>query len=240
MSDSVWCRFAVGGRWSCIIPIRRVQNCPATRNISLQMGEGYVRNRPTGKRLALHCLAFSPLLELRTGGLMTMSKIPFRGKRFLFCAVALGSLMRPAAGAALADEPPGPSTVAYPGGLKPELWLLGGQSNMAGYGIVKQASQPDPHIRFFASTKTWVMGQDPASSLFYPHGNPQLMPDPTKATVRGTGPALFFARHLRKYWIGRSASSAWPRAVPCRKSGTRTSATKGINSATAKWSSGSS
>ena len=90
---------------------------------------------------------------------------------------------------------------------------------MAGYGIVKQAFAPDPHIRFFASTKTWVMGQDPASSLFYPHGNPQLMPDPTKATVRGTGPALFFARHLRKYLdrpigvigvaTGRSLPKVW-------------------------------
>jgi hypothetical protein len=70
---------------------------------------------------------------------------------------------------------------------------------MAGYGVVKETSQPTPEIQFFASNKTWVIGQDPGSSLFYPHGNPQLMPDPAKSTVRGTGPALFFARHLRKY-----------------------------------------
>jgi hypothetical protein len=125
--------------------------------------------------------------------------MPSAGKHFFLCALTLGSLMGLAAGGALGDEPSPIATVAFPGEQQPDLWLLGGQSNMAGYGIVKEVFEPTPDIRFFASNKTWVIGKDPGSSLFYPHGNPQLMPDPTKSSVRGTGPALFFARHLRKY-----------------------------------------
>ena len=162
---------------------------------------------------------------------MTIRTILFRGKRFLLNAVAFVRPMWLAAGQPLGAQPPGPNTVKYPypGREKPDLWLLGGQSNMAGYGVVKQAHQPDPQIRFFASRQE--LGGGPRThlrSILPPWKPAGTKPDPTKSTVRGTGPSLFFARHLpASMLIGRSALSAWPPAVPCRRSGTRTSATKG-------------
>jgi hypothetical protein len=56
----------------------------------------------------------------------------------------------------------------YPLGDQGDLWLMAGQSNMGGYALMKQETQPDPRILFFAAQDDrWVVARDPVHNLFF-------------------------------------------------------------------------
>ena len=90
-----------------------------------------------------------------------------------------------------------------------DLWLLGGQSNMEGYGIRKdgKGAKPHPLIRAFSMRREWRLAQDPLHLC-------GESPDPChslgmqwtreqsensrRENPRGVGPALFFANRMRE------------------------------------------
>jgi hypothetical protein len=94
-------------------------------------------------------------------------------------------------------------THPYPGGVKADLWLVAGQSNMGGYATVKKETVPDPRVMFFSADKdkdVWVVAKDPQERLMYPHGDAHgMVPDFTRLPVGGSGLVIPFAQHLRKY-----------------------------------------
>jgi hypothetical protein len=94
-------------------------------------------------------------------------------------------------------------THPYPGGVKADLWLVAGQSNMGGYATVKKEAVPDPKVMFFSAAKdedVWVVAKDPQERLMYPHGDAHgMVPDFTRLPVGGSGLVIPFAQHLRKY-----------------------------------------
>ena len=46
-----------------------------------------------------------------------------------------------------------------------DLWLLAGQSNMEGVGLLTDVEQPDPRIRSFDQTDRWVLATEPLHQL---------------------------------------------------------------------------
>jgi sialate O-acetylesterase len=85
----------------------------------------------------------------------------------------------------------------YPPGEQGDLWLVAGQSNMAGFGTLKDEPPPDPRILFYANSNEWLVAKDPLERMFFPHGVVHgMVPDYTRLPVGGTGPSLFFARHV--------------------------------------------
>jgi sialate O-acetylesterase len=100
---------------------------------------------------------------------------------------------------AFGQAEPGKGTVThpYPAGAKGDLWLVGGQSNMAGYGTLKKKIATDPRILFYASNDEWMVAQDPFENLFYPSGDPHgMVPDYTHLPVGGAGPLHIFAEDI--------------------------------------------
>jgi sialate O-acetylesterase len=91
-------------------------------------------------------------------------------------------------------------THPYPEGDTGDLWLLAGQSNMAGNGTLKETIAPDPRILFFANGDEWMPAREPWDSMFFPSGKPHgMVPDETHRLTVGAGPGPFFARHLIQF-----------------------------------------
>jgi hypothetical protein len=136
---------------------------------------------------------------------------------------------------ALAAFAPGSDEVKvthpYPGGVKADLWLVAGQSNMGGYATVKKETVPDPRIVFFSAAKdedVWVVAKDPQERLMYPHGDAHgMVPDFTRLPVGGSGLVIPFAQYLRKYidhdigfigvTTGQSMARVWDPALKDKK-----------------------
>ena len=116
----------------------------------------------------------------------------------LIGSVCIGALAAFASGAGEVKV-----THPYPGGVKADLWLVAGQSNMGGYATVKKETVPDPRIMFFSAAKdedVWVVAKDPQERLMYPHGDAHgMVPDFTRLPVGGSGLVIPFAQHLLKY-----------------------------------------
>ncbi len=47
-----------------------------------------------------------------------------------------------------------------------DVWLLIGQSNMQGYGLLREATPPDPRVFNFSSAGTWETAQEPLHRLW--------------------------------------------------------------------------
>lgn len=94
---------------------------------------------------------------------------------------------------------------------KSDFYLLTGQSNMSGRGLVSELTEaeraPDPEIRLFANDGRWRVAVDPLDD---PAGQVDAVSADTQAAV---GPGLFFARAMHKSRL-RPVSVA-----PCAKGG---------------------
>jgi hypothetical protein len=87
---------------------------------------------------------------------------------------------------------------------------MAGQSNMGGYALMKQETQPDPRILFFAAQDDrWVVARDPVHNLFF-RGQAFIPKEAAGAEVAdgaqdlarpviGIGPCLFFGKHLLQH-----------------------------------------
>jgi sialate O-acetylesterase len=103
--------------------------------------------------------------------------------------------------AGAADPDKSAVTRPYPADAQGDLWFIGGQSNMCGFGTLKEPSEPDPRILFFvAKDDRWMPAREPLNSLFFPHGDPHgMVPDYTRLPVGGAGLGMSFAQRVLKY-----------------------------------------
>ena len=87
-----------------------------------------------------------------------------------------------------------------------DLWVLGGQSNMEGIGVMRDALKPHPRVHMYSLRDQWKKAKDPinpcGNSLYRSHnGQDQFRSDEESkaiesAYVKGVGPGLAFARYL--------------------------------------------
>lgn len=99
-------------------------------------------------------------------------------------------------------------------GDAPDLWVCAGQSNMAGAGLIARRERPDPAIAMLTNDGAWVPAVEPVHRIF--SSPPPAFRDfmvkvwgkeaweqnlamEKKRPFGGVGPALFFARHLRRH-----------------------------------------
>lgn len=47
-----------------------------------------------------------------------------------------------------------------------DIWVLAGQSNMQGSGVVPKDSKPDPRIMMLNMDNTWITAQEPVHRMF--------------------------------------------------------------------------
>ncbi|HJT78947.1 MAG TPA: sialate O-acetylesterase [Gemmataceae bacterium] len=124
---------------------------------------------------------------------------------------------------AVAQEVKKPSH-PFPGSEKADIWVLAGQSNMGGWGLLKAPVESDPRILEFRNPQ-WILAEDPSHQNFVSPGwDPKgkdsvrenilrqrdhirmpagLTPEAWIRQVEGrgrklggVGPGLFFAKHL--------------------------------------------
>ncbi len=80
-----------------------------------------------------------------------------------------------------------------------DVWLLGGQSNMQGVGLLSEAPKPDPQVRAFTMDDRWGVAREPlhlpGMAIDPVHGGVPGGKKPKGMTV-GTGPGLAFALNM--------------------------------------------
>lgn len=96
----------------------------------------------------------------------------------------------------------GPERLAVRDVLVGDVWLLGGQSNMQGVGLLADAPKPEPLVRAFYMDDRWDVAAEPLHELC-------KAVDPVHAAlgaarvkpprpIVGVGPGLAFAREMRR------------------------------------------
>ncbi len=99
----------------------------------------------------------------------------------------------------------GSSTVTVRGFFVGDVWLLAGQSNMQGWGLLAGAVPPHPRIRAFTMRREWTRAVEPMHLLAESpdvchHGGTQCSAAESRTRRRqaviGTGPGPFFAREM--------------------------------------------
>lgn len=81
-----------------------------------------------------------------------------------------------------------------------DVWLLGGQSNMEGWGLLSHAARPDPLVRACYLDDRWATARDPIHTFgacldpvyVRLRGGRPAAPD----TITGTGPGVAFGREM--------------------------------------------
>lgn len=108
-----------------------------------------------------------------------------------------------------------PTALPCPGGGQTDLWILAGQSNMVGVGLIKQPQAPDPRVWVLRMSNEWQPATDPlhqlAESVFGAHRKTNKWTPEKQMELlsvvqrqrqtpgfirRGVGPGLPFARRL--------------------------------------------
>ena len=141
-----------------------------------------------------------------------------------FCLIAIGLFIVSVVNAQSKDEP----IIPFPWGPDVDLWVLAGQSNMLGCGLLKGPTEPDPRIMVFTKDKKWLLAEEPLHTeraevdnypashfpirehillqrygvMFPQNLTPQQFLDDLGEPERGlegVGPGLFFAKHLIQY-----------------------------------------
>ncbi len=86
-----------------------------------------------------------------------------------------------------------------------DLWLLAGQSNMEGVGVIERDAPVDERVRCLTMARVWETARDPlhflAESPDPVHNGgaplpPSAVPAAKKKALRGSGPGLWFAREM--------------------------------------------
>ena len=114
----------------------------------------------------------------------------------------------------------------FPQDKETDIWVIAGQSNAGGYGLLKAPIEPDPRILLFNRDNEWEMAREPLykgftrreaqiaravrenillqrnDSIVMPQGmtleNFLRQAEETDKKLVGVGPGLFFAKHLIK------------------------------------------
>lgn len=86
-----------------------------------------------------------------------------------------------------------------------DLWLMAGQSNMEGVGLMADAAQPHPMVRNLTMARVWHEAREPLHLMAESpdpvhHGARQLTPDEAETAranaLKGSGVGLHFARQM--------------------------------------------
>ncbi len=81
-----------------------------------------------------------------------------------------------------------------------DVWILGGQSNMEGCGLLQDAARPQAHVRAFYMDDRWAAAKDPIHNLFdaVDPVHPKLIGLAVRNETRGTGPGVAFGQAMAK------------------------------------------
>lgn len=114
-------------------------------------------------------------------------------------------------GAAVVDE------VVFEDIFVGDVWVLAGQSNMQGYGYLKDAAKPHPNVRAFYMDDHWAMAKDPIHQL-------EIAVDSVHTQINGgqcigakhigTGPGVAFGCQMYEY------TKVPQGLIPCAHGGT--------------------
>jgi len=83
-----------------------------------------------------------------------------------------------------------------------DVWLLGGQSNMQGVGLLKEACKPNGRVRAFYMNDSWAVAKDPLHTMHWAVDNVHRMLCggvlPGRDRISGTGPGVAFGVEMQK------------------------------------------
>lgn len=83
-----------------------------------------------------------------------------------------------------------------------DVWILGGQSNMEGIGLIKDAAKPDPRVRAFYMDDRWAAAKDPIHNLGAAVDQVHLDLNGGQRVQRdskiGTGPGVAFGQEMAR------------------------------------------
>jgi len=86
-----------------------------------------------------------------------------------------------------------------------DVWILAGQSNMEGVGLLTGKAEPHPLVRAFSMRRTWRLATDPLHVLgespdLCHHNSKQYTSregeNYRREAIKGTGPGVFFGREM--------------------------------------------
>lgn len=127
----------------------------------------------------------------------------------------------------------GEASRPFPGGVDADLWVLAGQSNMQGAGLITKSYKPDRKIMMLTMDNKWIPAVSPIHRMYDNDAAPVIKKmfhvvapgfsdDAYRQTaeaskthpIGGMGPDWFFAKHIAKH-TGRSIG-----LIPCAFGGT--------------------
>ena len=83
-----------------------------------------------------------------------------------------------------------------------DVWLLGGQSNMQGGGLLADAAKPEAQVRAFYMEDRWAVARDPIHNMWQcvdqVHYDLCGGARPPQDPIRGTGPGVAFGLEMRR------------------------------------------
>lgn len=83
-----------------------------------------------------------------------------------------------------------------------DVWILGGQSNMQGCGLRKQAAEPHPMVRAFFMDDAWRVAQDPIHNMWDAVDPVHMEINGNKRhavnTTHGVGPGVAFGQDMHR------------------------------------------
>lgn len=83
-----------------------------------------------------------------------------------------------------------------------DVWILGGQSNMQGVGLIKDAPKPDPLVRAWYMDDRWGVAKEPVHNMWATVDGVHIILcggiRPVKNTVTGVCPGVAFAQRMRE------------------------------------------
>ncbi len=81
-----------------------------------------------------------------------------------------------------------------------DVWILAGQSNMQGVGLLADREPPHEHVRAFYMDDRWDVAEDPIHNMHAAvdvvHGGPHETPPPAPPQAVGVGPGVSFGRAM--------------------------------------------
>ncbi|MCX7805110.1 MAG: sialate O-acetylesterase [Planctomycetota bacterium] len=81
-----------------------------------------------------------------------------------------------------------------------DVWVLGGQSNMQGVGLLSKRLKPVPQVRAFYMTDEWDVAEDPLHTLWCAkdpvHGGDTKVPRKPPPVPTGVGPGVSFGQEM--------------------------------------------
>lgn len=81
-----------------------------------------------------------------------------------------------------------------------DVWILAGQSNMQGVGLLADREPAHEHVRAFYMDDRWDVAEDPIHNMYAAvdvvHGGPHETPPPAPPQAVGVGPGVSFGRAM--------------------------------------------